>query len=844
MNPCESKSQLTGYLLGELPAHEAAVLNAHLAVCPECRATADELRATLALLRATLAPAEGVESDMRLDDARRQRLLAVRPERANTHPSRWFFATHPAFRAAAAAVVVISLVLYGVKNSMSGCAVGSKAYESTVGRNLYDAPVSATVSDGVGDESRQTRFGLVVDEKLAKRSGKTDWSETDSDARAPQPTATPSPAGPPAKPSSPTRDSVSTVKSPIKMKGVYATRSAGEASAREALPAELSEPKPDIAVQLNEQVEDKEVTAPEGKTRLKIAIPKPQFTGTPKDIRSPNLESARDRLESDTKSVEAASAKEEVKNEESKPAPSAEHRWAFGGGVVAGKRLDAGLIVGQPATSQRVAPPAEKTIAHEIVTANPVVKDAEKAGTDDTGDVTKNLAETPVPVAFNPFVAAAAEPFSTFAMDVDTASYTLTRQAIRSGAMPDPERVRTEEIVNAFDYGDTAPERAVFRVYQDGAQSPFGAGYHLLRIGVKGRRLGREEQRPAMLTFVVDISGSMAQPDRIGLARLALTSLLDQLAERDRIQIIAYSDHARLVLEPVAASEKAQVLAAFERLQCNGSTNLEEGLRQAYEQAARGFVPGAENRVILISDGVANLGAGSAREILDKVSAYRKQGITCSVFGVGAGTYNDRMLEELANKGDGVYRFLDSADEVRTAFVDDLAATLNTIAKDAKIQVEWNPAVVRQYRQLGYENRALRKEQFRDDAVDAGEVGSGQSVTALYELELAPDVVAESRLGTVRVRYQRTDTGKVEEIEAPLVAASVLHPAHAADMHFRVAACAAEFAELLRGSPHAAGGRFQDVADCLRPAALELSLDTRVKELLDLITAAAAIKGR
>lgn len=364
----------------------------------------------------------------------------------------------------------------------------------------------------------------------------------------------------------------------------------------------------------------------------------------------------------------------------------------------------------------------------------------------------------------------------------------------------------------------------------------------MLRIGVKGRRLGREEQRPAMLTFVIDTSGSMAQPDRIGLARLALELLMDQLAAQDRIQLIAYSDHARLVLESVSASEKERVVAAFKRLQCNGSTNLEEGLQQAYAQAVQSFVPGAENRVILISDGVANLGADSAQEILNKVAASRKQGITCSVFGVGRGTYNDRMLEELANKGDGVYKFLDSAEEVKRAFVDDLAATLNTIAKDAKIQVEWNPAVVRRYRQLGYENRALTKEQFRDDTVDAGEVGSGQSVTALYELELAPDVNRESRLGTVRVRYQRTDNGRIEEIETPLLAASVLSPAHKATPSFKVAASAAEFAEQLRGSPYAAGARFQSIADYLRPAALELSLDTRVKELLDLITAMEAMQ--
>jgi Ca-activated chloride channel family protein len=445
------------------------------------------------------------------------------------------------------------------------------------------------------------------------------------------------------------------------------------------------------------------------------------------------------------------------------------------------------------------------------------------------------------PLPFNPFVMTAAEQFSTFAMDVDTASYTLTRQALRSGKLPDPERVRLEEIVNAFDYGDKASDKATFRIYQDGAQSQFGAGYNLLRIGVKGRRLGREEQRPAMLTMVLDVSGSMSQPDRIGFARLSLSSLLDQMGADDRIQIIAYSDQAQFVVEPTPAKEKKRIMAAFDRLQCNGSTNLEEGLKRAYEQAVQAFIPGAENRVILISDGVANLGADSAQEILDKVAVNRKQGITCSVFGVGAGTYNDKMLEDLANKGDGVYRFLDSAEAVKTAFVDDLAATLNTIAKDAKIQVEWNPKTVRRYRQMGYENRKLKKEQFRDDTVDAGEVGSGQSVTALYELELMPNVTAESNIGTVRVRYQRTDNGKVEEISAPLLASTVLKPAHLATPSFKVAASAAEFAELLRNSPNAQGGSFESVADYLRPAALEMTLDTRVKELLELVTTANAL---
>ena len=424
---------------------------------------------------------------------------------------------------------------------------------------------------------------------------------------------------------------------------------------------------------------------------------------------------------------------------------------------------------------------------------------------------------------------------------MDTASYGLTRQALQSGQLPDPETVRLEEIVNAFDFGDVAPDRATFRVYVEGAPSPFGEpGLSLLRIGVKGRRLGREEQRAAVLTLLIDTSGSMSQPDRIGRARTALKLLLDQLSPVDRIQIVAFDDQARLVLPPTSASEKKAVLAAFDALQCNGSTNLEDGMRRAYEQAAKAFVPGAENRVILVSDGVANLGADNAQDILRQVDGYRRQGITCSVFGVGRGTYNDAMLADLANHGNGVYRFLDSNEEVRRVFVDDLAATLNTIASDVKIQVEWNAAAVRRYRQLGYETRALTKEQFRDDTVAAGEVGSGQSVSALYQLDLLPEA-KRLPLGTVRVRYRRTDNGAIEEIEQPITTEALAASLAVARPQFRLAAAAGEFAELLRGSPYAGGARYADVARLLRPVSLELSLDSRVKELLGLVETAEAL---
>jgi len=302
------------------------------------------------------------------------------------------------------------------------------------------------------------------------------------------------------------------------------------------------------------------------------------------------------------------------------------------------------------------------------------------------------------------------------------------------------------------------------------------------------------------------------------------------------VAIVQFDSHARMVLEHTPVSEKPRILEAVNALQCSGSTDLEEGMNRAYALAASGFVPGGENRVLLLSDGVANLGNLEAAQLLGNVEKYRKQGILCSVFGFGSGTYDDTMLETLANKGDGNYAFIDSPAEVKRVLVDDLGATLNTIAKDVKIQVEFNPKRVKQYRQLGYENRQLRKEDFRNDAVDAGEVGSGQSVTALYELE--PQGDGREPVGTVRVRYRRTDTGAVEEIEQPIRASDFAAQFAQADVHFRLAACVAEFSEILRVSPHAQGSRCADVAKALHPVALELNLDGRVQELLRLVQVA------
>lgn len=442
--------------------------------------------------------------------------------------------------------------------------------------------------------------------------------------------------------------------------------------------------------------------------------------------------------------------------------------------------------------------------------------------------------------AVNPVVDTAEEARSTFGVDVDTASYMRARAALLEGRLPEPESVRTEEFVNAFDYADPPPEAAAFGLHIEAGPAPFRPDRTLLRIGVKGRRLGREEQRPAVLTIALDVSGSMARPDRIGLARTAVHRLLENLAPEDRVGLVTFNHEARLALEATPANESAKIRAVLDALRCTGSTHLENGLDLAYRQAANAFVPGAENRVLLLTDGVTNLGSGDAGAILKRIEHLRRQGITCSVFGLGAGTYNDELLKRLADKGHGVYRFLDGAEAVERAFVDDLAATLHTIALDARVQVEFDPGTVRSWRQLGYERRRMRHEDFRDETVAAGEVGSGQAVTALYELDLA-EIPPRGPLGEARVRYRRVRDGAWREIAAPIPASAVAGTLDGTRPEFRLAAGAAQLAEILRRSPHARGGDPGRVADLLRPVALERPLDRRIAELVFLCERAAEL---
>lgn len=406
----------------------------------------------------------------------------------------------------------------------------------------------------------------------------------------------------------------------------------------------------------------------------------------------------------------------------------------------------------------------------------------------------------------SPFVAADDEPLSTFAMDVDTASYTIARQHLLAGVLPPPVQVRVEEFVNYFDYGYEPPTEDAFSIHLEAAPSPFRAadGLHLLRVGLQARDVKPAEHKAAILTFVIDVSGSMHQ--KLPLVKQSLSLLVEQLETGDEVAIVKFSDNAEVVLEHTPISMRGQILAAIDALQSEGSTNAADGLKLGYGLADDALLDGAINRVVLCTDGIANTGAATdAHGIRALIRRHIDKGITMSCFGFGMFDSNDKLMERLADEGDGTYAYIDDIREAERVFIDNLVGTLQVVARDAKVQVEFNPAVVAEYRLLGYENRALAPEDFFDDSVDAGEVGSGHSVTALYELRLRDDAPLDGPAATVFVRYRDPDDGETHEVSQSIYIEDFAEDTTGASESFRWAAAVAEWAEVLRLSPYVRG---------------------------------------
>ncbi len=497
-------------------------------------------------------------------------------------------------------------------------------------------------------------------------------------------------------------------------------------------------------------------------------------------------------------------------------------------------------IIEEPAVEEP-AQPAEMEIVRtvEVIVEKEVVVQATRPALIDNQP--QPLTNTFQDYGTNPYIDTIEDNLSTFGLDVDTASYTVARRYVNDGMLPPADAVRVEEFVNYFEPGYSTPTDVAFGIFADGAPSPFHSpGTYILRFGIQGYEVSEADRKPANLTFVIDVSGSMDLEYRLGLVKQSLELLVDRLRPNDSVSIVVYGTEAHTVLYPTSGEDRRAILNAIYSLEPEGSTNAEAGLRLGYDMAYRAFHSGAINRVILCSDGVANVGATGPDAILESIRGYADKGISLTTVGFGMGNFNDVLMEQLADKGDGHYAYVDNIDEAEKLFVDDLTSTLQVIARDAKVQVDFNPDVVARYRLIGYENRDISDEDFRNDTVDAGELGAGHSATALYAVTFNPG--AEGRIATIQLRWENPDTRAVEEINGNFNTWDLTPTFESTDPHYQLAVVVAQYAELLRLSPWAQESTIYQVLDhAVRLAGL-LPGDDDVSEFAALVSRASQIK--
>jgi Ca-activated chloride channel family protein len=453
------------------------------------------------------------------------------------------------------------------------------------------------------------------------------------------------------------------------------------------------------------------------------------------------------------------------------------------------------------------------------------------------------LALPPGPSHDTGFIAVAKDPLSTFSVDVDTASYSATRRSLVEGRLPDPDSVRIEELVNYFDYDYAAPTGDVpFSVTAEVGECPWNPEHELVHVGLQGKVIAPEDLPPRNLVFLVDVSGSMSMPDKLPLVQRSLAQLVPTLRAADRISLVVYAGAAGVVLPPTPGSDKDTILAALARLEAGGSTNGAEGIEAAYAQAHAAFMEDGVNRVILASDGDFNVGVSSHEALVEMIESQRKSGIELSVLGYGMG-HRDHTMEQLADKGNGNYAYIDGAEEAHKVLVEEAGGTLVTIAKDVKIQVELDPTRVLSYRLVGYENRRLAHQDFADDTKDAGEIGAGHSVTALYEVVPRRDAPADAPWMTLSLRHKLPKGDESSLLRLPVVA----EPRAAKDTSddFRFSAAVATFGMLLRGDDH--GGPPDEVnwvsTQALARAALGDDASCRRHRFVELVGRAGRLAG-
>lgn len=465
----------------------------------------------------------------------------------------------------------------------------------------------------------------------------------------------------------------------------------------------------------------------------------------------------------------------------------------------------------------------------------------------------------------NPLKQVAQDPVSTFSLDVDTGSYSNVRRMINAGQLPPKDAVRVEELVNYFPYDyPRARGEHPFGVGTELAPCPWNPQHWLLRVSVRADEVGTKDMPPANLVFLVDVSGSMDSPDKLPLLQKSLKLLVDQMRAQDRVSLVVYAGREAVVLEPTPGDQQAKIRNAIDALTAGGSTAGEAGIKLAYRMAKQGYIKGGINRVLLATDGDFNVGVADTEQLKSLIERERASGVSLSTLGFGTGNYNEAMMEQVADIGNGNYSYIDTLQEGRKVLVDQARSTLVTVAKDVKVQVEFNPALVGEYRLIGYENRLLNREDFNNDAVDAGEVGAGATVTALYEITPAGAAqsvdalryggerkavagVVRSYSGSgevafVRVRYKQPEGSSSRLLEQPVMQAALKPSFDKASDDLRFATAVAGFGQVLRGGKYTGGFGYDDVITLAKDARGSDEYGYR-SEFLGLVRTAKSLGG-
>jgi Ca-activated chloride channel family protein len=467
-----------------------------------------------------------------------------------------------------------------------------------------------------------------------------------------------------------------------------------------------------------------------------------------------------------------------------------------------------------------------------------------------------------LPIEGNPVKEVAEQPVSTFSVDVDSGSYANIRRFIMGGQKPPKDAVRVEEMVNYFAYDYAGPEdpSTPFKTTTHVTRTPWNPDTYLLEIGIKGYQPQHDKRPAANLVFLIDVSGSMDEPDKLPLLKSGMHLLVDQLHDDDKVSIVVYAGAAGVVLEPTSGKDKEKIDAALDHLEAGGSTAGGEGIQLAYAKAKEARIKGGINRIILATDGDFNVGITDLDQLKSMIEDSRKSGIALSTLGFGEGNYNDALMEQIADIGNGNYGYVDSLKEAKRLLVDQLDATIETIAKDVKVQIEFNPAVVAEYRLIGYENRALKREDFNNDQKDAGEIGAGHTVTALYEIALKDSkglAVEPLRYGTsksdttdtpalkpdefafLRLRYKEPEGDVSKLIETPLLTTRLDKPeSTGGDLDF--AAAVAAFGQKLRGGDYLKDYSYDQIAELAKASRGSDDDGTRA-EFVDLVELAKSM---